>query len=148
MQSRWPPWPHRPQYQPRPRTRRVSHTTHRGIRAQVLALSGSSASAPPPPPPLDALPPASLSARVPEWIYIYALRRHLQTRLAALRPETKRNALLLLAAAAAFRVLRPAMARRLTASRVASLATRAALPVGLVMWALHRRRALPAEARV
>jgi hypothetical protein len=48
-------------------------------------------------------------------IYTYALRRHLQARLAALRPEVKRAALLLLVAS--LRVLRAVAAITLSAPR-------------------------------
>ena len=73
---------------------------------------------------------------------IIDLMDHLQTRLATLRPDAKRAALLALLAAVAFRLLRPSVARRLTSSRAVSLATRAAIPAGLALWALHRRRTL------
>ena len=84
--------------------------------------------------------PTAARASVPEWVYVYVLRRHLQTRLGGLRAslDAKRAALLLLLAIAALRVLRPAAARRLTSTRAASLATKCVLLPGLLLWTLRK----------
>ena len=84
--------------------------------------------------------PTATRASVPEWVYVYVLRRHLQTRLGGLRAslDAKRSAMLMLLALAALRVLRPAAARRLTSSRTASLATKCVVLPGLLLWALRQ----------
>ena len=90
-------------------------------------------------PPSGSMPTAT-RASVPEWVYVYVLRRHLQTRLGGLRAslDAKRSAVLLLLALAALRVLRPAAARRLTSTRAASLATKCVILPGLLLWALRK----------
>ena len=100
---------------------------------------------PPLPLPPRAAPPSGSTsvathACVPEWVYVYVLRRHLQTKLGGLRAslDAKRAALLLLLALAALRMLRPAAARRLTSTRAASLATKCVVLPGLLLWALRQ----------